>query len=109
MAQFITTGDNGGITIDDNVVVAGHCYISAQDHILTSDAPIRFQGETTQGIKIGFGAWIGGMCFVSDGVSIGNGCVVGAGSVVTKSLQSNMICFGTPCREIQTRLKFDET
>lgn len=103
IGEYSILAGHGGITIGDAVVIAGHCYVTAQDHILTSNIPIRFQGETAQGIRIGFGSWIGGRCIIMDGVKIGDYCIVGAGSVVIKSLQGNMICYGTPCHEIRPR------
>lgn len=104
IGEYTILAGHGGISINDTVVVAGHCYITAQNHIFSSEIPVRFQGETSKGIQIGFGSWIGGRCVVLDGVNIGEGCVVGAGSIVTKSLRQNMICYGNPCREVRSRL-----
>lgn len=104
IGEYSILAGHGGIFIGDTVVVAGHCYITAQNHIFSSEIPIRFQGETCEGIKIGYGSWIGGHCVILDGVEIGDGCIVGAGSIVTKSLRGNMICYGNPCREVRSRL-----
>lgn len=103
IGEYSILAGHGGIVINDTVAIAGHCYITAQNHIFSSDIPIRFQGETTKGINIGFGAWIGGRCVVLDGTNVGEHCIVGAGSIVTKSLSKNMVCYGSPCKEIHLR------
>jgi acetyltransferase-like isoleucine patch superfamily enzyme len=89
---------HGGVEIGDLTIVAGGCYISAQNHIFTGDVPIRFQGERALGISIGKNCWLGGRVSVIDGVSIGDGAVIGAGSVVTRSLPSAYVCWGSPCK-----------
>lgn len=107
IGEYSILAGHGGIVIDDTVAIAGHCYITAQNHIYSSDIPIRFQGETTKGINIGFGAWIGGRCVILDGANLGEYCIIGAGSVVTKSLSKNMVCYGNPCKEIHSRKSQD--
>jgi maltose O-acetyltransferase len=47
-------------------------------------------------IHVGDGTWIGASVTVIDGVKIGNGCVVAAGSVVTKNVPDNSLVAGTP-------------
>ena len=91
---------HGGLVIDDAVIIGGHCYFTVADHRYGA---YRFQGETAVGIWIGRGAWFGARCVVLDGVTVGEGCVIGAGAVVTKNLRGNMVCLGAPCREIRCR------
>lgn len=52
-------------------------------------------------IFIGDNVWIGVNCIVLKGVSIGNNTVIGAGSVVTKSIPENVIAAGNPCKVIK--------
>lgn len=52
-------------------------------------------------IKIGNNVWIGGNVCVMPGVTIGDNVVIGAGSVVTKDIHSNVIAAGTPCKVIK--------
>ena len=54
------------------------------------------QGLTKKGIAIGEDVWIGAGCKILDGVHIGNGTVIGAGSVVTKDIDAHLIAFGVP-------------
>jgi len=103
IGKYSILAGHGNIQIGDCTIIAGHCYISAANHIIDHDNIIRFQGETTKGINIGKNVWIGGNVSILDGVSIGDGCSIGSGAVVTKNLPSNTICFGNPCEVIKTR------
>ena len=57
--------------------------------------------EYAKPIKVGNNVWIGGNVTVLPGVSIGDNVVIGAGSVVTKDIPSNVIAVGNPCRVIK--------
>lgn len=52
-------------------------------------------------IKIGNNVWVGGNTVILPGVTIGDNCVIGAGSVVTKNIPSNSVAVGNPCRVIR--------
>jgi acetyltransferase-like isoleucine patch superfamily enzyme len=94
----------GGLTIGDHTRIAAGCVIAPMNHVYTDpNTPIRLQGETARGIRIGRDVWLGNGVRVTDGVEIGDGCVVGAGSVVTKSLPPFSIAVGTPARVIKRR------
>jgi maltose O-acetyltransferase len=67
------------------------------------DAAARTAGpELAYPIRIGSRVWIGGGAILLPGVEIGDDTVVGAGSVVTKSLPSGVLAAGNPCRVIRT-------
>lgn len=55
-------------------------------------------------IIVGDQAWIAAECFVHPGVTIGEGAVVGARSVVTKDVPPWMVCAGHPCKPIKPRV-----
>ena len=57
-------------------------------------------------MKIGDNVWLGEGVIVMPGVTIGNGCVIGAHSVVNKSIPDNCIAVGTPAKIIK-RYSFD--
>ncbi|GAB3163101.1 WcaF family extracellular polysaccharide biosynthesis acetyltransferase [Telluribacter humicola] len=59
---------------------------------------------TTMPIHIGNHAWIAAEAFIHPGVSIGDGCVIGARSVVTKDMPGWKVCAGHPCKPIKERL-----
>ena len=51
-------------------------------------------------VKIGNDCWFGANVVVCPGVTIGDGCVIGAGSVVVKDIPSNTFAAGNPCKVI---------
>ena len=53
-------------------------------------------------VHIGNDCWFGANVVVCPGVTIGDACVIGAGSVVTKDIPSNSFAAGNPCRVIRT-------
>jgi acetyltransferase-like isoleucine patch superfamily enzyme len=108
VGEYSILSGQGGLTIGSAVIIAGHCYLSAADHIFTGSDHIRFQGEVATGIYINDGAWIGARSVVLDGVCIDVGCIIGAGSVVLKNMGKDMVCFGNPCREVYKRDQLHE-
>jgi acetyltransferase-like isoleucine patch superfamily enzyme len=52
-------------------------------------------------VDIGCNVWIGMNSTVMPGVSIGDNSVIGAGSVVTRSIPSGVIAYGNPCRVVR--------
>ncbi len=95
---------NGGLTIGNNVRIATHTVIVAGNHIFSSrDLPICEQGISTKGIKIDDDVWIGCNCSILDGVHIKKGCVIGAGSVVTRSTEEYGVYVGNPAKLIKKR------
>ena len=57
--------------------------------------------EIAKPINIGDNVWIGGDVTILPGVNIGENCVIGAKSVVTKNIPSNVLAFGNPCKVIR--------
>ena len=95
---------NGGLTIGNFVRIAGNSVIIPANHCFDDlSRPIFRQGELRRGIKIGDDVWLGAAVTVLDGVTIANGCVVGAGAVVTRSTQSNGVYVGNPAKCIRFR------
>lgn len=54
-------------------------------------------------ITVGSDVWFGDNVSIMSGVNIGDGCVIGLGSVVTKDLEPYTICAGVPCKKIKNR------
>ena len=52
-------------------------------------------------VTIGEDCWIGGGAILLPGVTIGKNSVIGAGSVVTRSIPENSVAVGNPCRTIK--------
>lgn len=95
---------HGGLKIGNCVRIAAHTIIIPANHIYSDiKIPIYLQGETTEGITIEDDVWIGAGCRILDGVRIGKGSVIGAGSVVTESIPEYSVAVGIPARIIQKR------
>ena len=52
-------------------------------------------------VRIGKNCWLGAGVVVMPGVTIGDNVVVGAGSIVTKDIPSNVVAVGNPCRVLR--------
>ena len=96
----------GGIIVGDNVLFGPRVQILAVDHVFADPTqPVMDQGITAQGIVIEDNCWIGAGAIVLDGVTIGRGTCVGAGTVVTKSLPPHSLAVGVPARVIRDLVK----
>ena len=92
------------INIGSSVMIAAECAFYAHDHGMKPGVPIRTQPLLTKGpIYVGDNAWLGTKVTVLNGVRIGIGAVVGAGSVVTKDVPDNAIAYGVPARVAKMR------
>ena len=97
-------GGQGGIHIGEQVIIGPGVQIFSENHNYEQQGiPIKEQGVTRLGVSIGDHCWLGGRVTVLDGVHIGRGCVVAAGSVVTKSCPDYSILAGVPARVIKSR------
>ena len=93
--------DVASITIDDDVQIGPNVQLLTPTHPTDPD-PRRAKWEAAEPIAIGDNAWLGGGVIVLPGVTIGENTVVGAGSIVTKDLPSNVIAVGNPARVVRS-------
>lgn len=92
------------IQIGSGVMIAPNCALYTYDHGFAPDRPIREQPlQTKGGIIIGDEAWLAVGVIVLGGVRIGNGAVIGAGSVVTHDVPDGAIAMGVPARVVKMR------
>jgi acetyltransferase-like isoleucine patch superfamily enzyme len=92
----------GGVRIGNGVRIAAHTVIIPANHRSGSDdVPLHMAGIVAQGITIADHVWLGSGCRILDGVRIGRNAVVGAGSVVTRSVADNATVVGVPARPIR--------
>jgi acetyltransferase-like isoleucine patch superfamily enzyme len=101
------------VTIGSGVLISHECYLIDTDgHSMSlaerkNDIPNRWKGtKTWEGVQcapitIADGAWIGPRVIILKGVEIGAGAVIGAGSVVTKSIPAWSFAAGAPARVIR--------
>ena len=90
--------DNGGIEIGDNTMIGQGTTIVTLNHDLN---PKTRHNANPKPVKIGKNVWIGASCTILPGVCIGDNSIIGAGSVVTKSIPKNAIVVGNPAKIIR--------
>jgi maltose O-acetyltransferase len=91
--------DAAAITIHDDAQLGPRVQLLTSDH--PRDAAQRADGlESAHPISIGARAWLGGGAIVLPGVEIGHDTIIGAGSVVTRSVEPGVVAVGNPCRVI---------
>jgi len=121
----INTPHNITFRHDNNTLasfaVSGCCYIQAYNGIQLGNNVLFSKGlnlisanhtadkseswDTSEPIVIGDNVWIGVNVTILPGVKIGNNCIVGAGSVVTKSfIEDNLIIAGNPAKKIKKKI-----
>lgn len=97
-------GAAGGIVIGDDVVAGQYIRFHSENHNYADRTmPIREQGVTHKGIRIGNNCWIGAGAVFLDGARLGDGCVVAANAVVTKVFPDNVVIGGVPARILKER------
>lgn len=110
---LITCGENfyanahchilGEITFGANVLIGPKVIIWGRDHGMKRDTLMNKQPYTREPITIGNDVWIGACSIILKGVTIGDGAVVAAGSVVTKDVEPYTIVGGNPAKFIKNR------
>ena len=92
------------INIGKSCLIASHTGIYASNHLFAdATRTIKGQGLSYKGIAIEDDCWLGSGVKVLDGVTIGQGSVVGAGAVVTKSIPPYSIAVGVPAKVVSQR------
>lgn len=97
------------IQVGDNVMFGPNCTLTAPMHpLLPRERAPRRRGdgstyilEYAKPITIGSSCWLASNVVVCGGVTIGEGCVIGAGSVVTRDIPPHTLAAGNPCRPIR--------
>lgn len=94
------------VEIGKNVLFAAYVYIvgGGNHEFNRTDRPIIEQPSINKGgVVIEEDVWLGAGVTVLDGVSVGKGCVLGAGAVVNKNVPPYSVCVGVPARVIRSR------
>lgn len=97
-------GENSKITLGDNLLMGPGVKIFSTNHGLSKKEPMTFQESSEANIVIGNDCWIGANSVILKGVTIPDGCVIAAGSVVSKSLDEPYAIYGgIPAKKIGER------
>lgn len=94
----------GMITIGYRAIVSQGSYVCTGTHDYTKVGHPLY----TLPIVISARAWVAADCFIHPGVTIGEGAVIGARSVVTKDMPAWMVCAGHPCKPLKERVMVNE-
>lgn len=97
---------NEAILYSQGIIKIGYrTTISQSAHLCAGTHDYTMPGfpTITKPISIGAHVWVAAEAFIHPGVSIGDGCVVGARSVVTKDMPEWMVCAGHPCEPLKNR------
>lgn len=106
IGDFSFIAARGYIEIGNDVLVAPRVSFHSENHVFEkNDIPIRIQGESRKGIKVEDNCWIGAGSIILDGVTIGTGSIVAAGSVITKDVEPYTVVAGVPAKMIKSRIK----
>jgi maltose O-acetyltransferase len=94
----------GEVVLGENVLIGPYVIIASSQHSFERpDLPIIMQTETKARVTIGNDVWIGTHAIILPGVTVGYHVVIGAGSVVTRDVDSNVV--GSPAKKIKMILE----
>jgi acetyltransferase-like isoleucine patch superfamily enzyme len=91
------------IEIGDDCMIAPFVYLVDSDHQIAKDKKMNLQPNKTAPIKVGNDVWIASNVTVLNGVTIGEGAVIAANSVLNKSVPAYEIWGGSPAKKIGER------
>ena len=98
--------DGAEVIFGDDVRIGPNCCFATANHAL--DPGMRRDGYMIyQPVTVGNNVWFGAGVLVCPGVSIGDDCVIGAGSVVTGDIPAGVFAAGNPCRVIRPLTEAD--
>ena len=96
---------HGPVYIGKNVMIGPEFVVLTRNHNFERiDIPMQHQGETNaKAVYIGDDVWVGYRVIVLPGVHIGNGCIIGAGAVVSRDIPDYAVAAGVPAHVIKYR------
>lgn len=104
LGDYSFVGAAGGVTIGSQVLIGQGVRFHSENHVIErSDVPIKAQGVTHAGIVVEDDVWLGSGTLLLDGVRVGKGAVVAAGSVVTADVPPLAVVGGAPAKIIKFR------
>jgi acetyltransferase-like isoleucine patch superfamily enzyme len=100
----IWAGDSvGRVSLGRHALLGPEVFITASNYQIKPGTPVMDQPKLERDVVIGDDVWLGARVIVLPGVEIGDGCIIGASSVVTRSLPAGSIAVGNPARIVGRR------
>lgn len=107
--DFVHIGALESVSIGDNVLIGSRVFISDHNHgnyqepdeVSGPEIPPAFRPISSRPVRIGCNVWLGEQVCVLPGVTVGDGAIVGANSVVTRDIPPNSISVGNPARVVR--------
>lgn len=91
----------GQIIIEDDVLIGPFVSVTPSNHVRGLDQTYRNSMYDEKPIRLCRGCWIGAHVCILAGVTVGEGAIVAAGSVVTKDVASFTVAGGVPAKQIK--------
>ncbi|WP_022664325.1 acyltransferase [Desulfospira joergensenii] len=109
LSQFSLIAGQGKVTIGKYVIFGSHCIVLSSNHIFNSlEVPYMFQGDIVAPVVIEDNVWIGAGSIILSGTKIGRNSVIGAGSIVNKTVPPNCLYVNKLGRRIVRELNTGE-
>ncbi|HEY4096200.1 MAG TPA: acyltransferase [Baekduia sp.] len=104
MGQECTISAFQHVSVGRECIVADRVMLIDFDHgVVEVDRPIRDQGIYKRDVRVGHNVWVGyGACFLR-GATVGDNCVIGTNTVVTKDIPADAVVAGAPARVLRMR------
>src|SRR3954449_5990679 len=104
LGQECTISSFQHVSIGRECVIADRVMLIDFDHgVVEVERPIRLQGIYKRDVRVGSNCWLGYGACILRGATIGDNCVIGTNSVVTKDIPANAVAAGAPARVLRMR------
>lgn len=94
--------DSAKVTIGDYTMIGPNVQICTPGHPIKPDERNGEKCEFAKPINIGANCWLGAGVIILPNITIGEGSVIGAGSIVTKDIPPHSVAVGNPCKVIKS-------
>ena len=103
IGQFFSVMAGGDIIIKKNTLIASYVAIIGENHSMNPEAGMRYGNQPLikQNVLIGENCWVGEKVIILPGVEIGDWSIIGAGSLVNRSIPAYSIAVGNPAKVIK--------
>jgi acetyltransferase-like isoleucine patch superfamily enzyme len=104
LGQECTISSFQRVSIGREGILADRVMLIDFDHgVVEVDRPIRLQGIYKRDVQVGHNCWVGYGACILRGTTVGDNCVIGTSTVVTKDVPDNAVVGGVPARVLRTR------